>query len=260
MVARGTLAGQRTVSGTLAEIAARVAEAELRPPAITVVGPVAELRETLAWLERRPLHGEVVAVTRARAQASELAGRLRELGRGGGGDARRSGSSRSPVELPEPPDLLCFTSPNGVRLYFDALAGRRARRWPARASPPSARAPRPRCASAASRRTWCRSASWRRGCWRRSPASRSTGKRVLVARAAEARDVLPDGLRERGAEVDVIALYETVAEPLTEAQTEALKRRDVRDVHVVARPCGSCSTRRRRAVPGARPRSSRSGR
>ena len=35
---------------------------------------------------------------------------------------------------------------------------------------------------------------------------------VLVARAAEARDLLPDALRERGAEVDVVALYETVAE------------------------------------------------
>ena len=41
---------------------------------------MAELRETIAWLERRPLHGEVVAVTRARAQASGLAARLRELG------------------------------------------------------------------------------------------------------------------------------------------------------------------------------------
>ena len=48
------------------------------------------------------------------------------------------------------------------------------------------------------------------------------GGRVLVARAAEARDVLPVGLRERGAEVDVVALYETVAEPLGAAQLEAL--------------------------------------
>ena len=38
------------------------------------------------------------------------------------------------------------------------------------------------------------------------------GKRVLIARAAEARDVLPDALRARGAEVDVVALYETVRE------------------------------------------------
>jgi uroporphyrinogen III methyltransferase/synthase len=46
--------------------------------------------------------------------------------------------------------------------------------------------------------------------------------RALVARAAEARDVLPDALRERGAEVDVVALYETVAEPLSDGQLEAL--------------------------------------
>ena len=50
------------------------------------------------------------------------------------------------------------------------------------------------------------------------------GKRVLVARAAEARDVLPDALRERGAEVEVLPLYETVAEPLDDDQREALER------------------------------------
>ena len=40
------------------------------------------------------------------------------------------------------------------------------------------------------------------------------GRAVLVARAAEARDVLPDALRERGARVSDVALYDTVAEPL----------------------------------------------
>jgi uroporphyrinogen III methyltransferase/synthase len=49
------------------------------------------------------------------------------------------------------------------------------------------------------------------------------GQRVLIARAAEARDVLPDGLRERGAEVDVVALYRTVAEPLGDVERQALK-------------------------------------
>src|SRR5437764_5256582 len=47
-----------------------------------------------------------------------------------------------------------------------------------------------------------------------------TGRRVLVARAAEARDVLPDSLRERGVEVDVVALYDTRAEPLSDGQLE----------------------------------------
>jgi uroporphyrinogen III methyltransferase/synthase len=50
--------------------------------------------------------------------------------------------------------------------------------------------------------------------------------RALVARAAEARDVLPDALRERGAEVDVVALYETVAEPLDQAALEAVAGAD----------------------------------
>jgi uroporphyrinogen III methyltransferase/synthase len=50
------------------------------------------------------------------------------------------------------------------------------------------------------------------------------GRRVLVARAAEARDVLPAALRERDAEVDEVALYETVPEPLGEDERRALER------------------------------------
>jgi uroporphyrinogen III methyltransferase/synthase len=50
------------------------------------------------------------------------------------------------------------------------------------------------------------------------------GRRVLVARAAEARSVLPDALRERGAQVDDVALYDTVAEPLTDDGRAALDR------------------------------------
>ncbi len=66
--------------GTLATIARGRRRAADRAPAIAVFGPVAALRERLAWVERRPLQGVTVAVTRARAQASGLAERLRELG------------------------------------------------------------------------------------------------------------------------------------------------------------------------------------
>ena len=52
------------------------------------------------------------------------------------------------------------------------------------------------------------------------------GKPVLVARAAEARDVLPDGLRNLGAEVDVVTLYETVAETPDESEIEAAQDAD----------------------------------
>ena len=80
VVERGTLPGQRTVAAPLGRIAECIREAELRPPAITVIGPVARLRGELAWLERRPLFGSTVAVTRTRAQASSLSARLRGLG------------------------------------------------------------------------------------------------------------------------------------------------------------------------------------
>ena len=130
VVERGTLPGQRTVTAPLSEIAGSVAEEEIRAPAIVVVGRTAALHDTLAWLERRPLHGQVVAVTRARAQASGLASRLRSLG----AEVVETPAIRiepRPVEgeLLEAVSrireyaLVCFTSPNGVRLLFQALEG-----------------------------------------------------------------------------------------------------------------------------------------
>ena len=80
VVERGTLPGQRVVTGTLESIADEAAKAEIVPPALTVVGPVAARRDEIAWLESRPLHGRRIVVTRARAQASGLAKRLRDLG------------------------------------------------------------------------------------------------------------------------------------------------------------------------------------
>src|SRR5918997_809322 len=77
----GTLPEQRTVTGTLADIAGRVERAKLKPPAIMVVGDVVNLRESgLGWDERRPLFGRRVVVTRARAQAGELSAELEGLG------------------------------------------------------------------------------------------------------------------------------------------------------------------------------------
>jgi uroporphyrinogen III methyltransferase/synthase len=215
VVARGTLPGQRTVTGTLADVAERVAAAGLRPPAITLVGPVAGLRDTLAWVERRPLHGQVVAVTRARAQAGALAARLRELG----AEVVETPAIRIEprcVSLADPETyaLICFTSPNGVRLYFEAL-GRDARALAA----VQVAAIGPGTAAELQRRGIRADVVPERSVAEALLAALPDvrGKRVLVARAAEAREVLPEGLRARGAEVDVLALYDTVAEPVEAA-------------------------------------------
>jgi uroporphyrinogen III methyltransferase/synthase len=224
VIARGTLPGQRVVTASLGELAERVAAAGLRPPAITLVGPVAALRDPLAWLERRPLHGQVVAVTRARAQAGRLAARLRALG----AEVLETPSIRIEARAVEAPDpsayaLLCFTSPNGVELFFDALPGdgrALAGTRVAAIGPGTARALRER----GIRADLVPERFVAEGLLEALDGEPLEGRRVLVARAAEARDALPEGLRARGAHVDVLALYDTRAEPLTGEQREALGR------------------------------------
>lgn len=76
----GTTPRQQTVVGTVGTLATEVAKAALKPPALTIIGRVVELRETMNWFERRPLFGQTIVVTRTRQQASELSDRLTSLG------------------------------------------------------------------------------------------------------------------------------------------------------------------------------------
>ena len=230
VVERGTLPGQRTVAAPLSELAAAAAEAGVRPPAITVVGPVAARREAIAWFERRPLHGVSVVVTRARPQASELSRRLEALG-------------AEPIELPairiEPRidtdevrgmveaihsyALICLTSVNAARLLFEAMAtqGRDARALAnslvAAIGPGTVAALRERgvIADVVPQRSVAESLA------EALEKVDVDGKPVLIARAAEARETLPDALRRRGAKLDVVSLYETVPE---KPDPEALER------------------------------------
>jgi uroporphyrinogen III methyltransferase/synthase len=252
VVERGTLPGQRTVAAPLAEIAD--AANAIRPPAVTLVGPVARLREGLAWIERRPLHGRRVVVTRARAQASGLAKTLRGLG----AEVIEAPAIRiepRPVEAELLGyDLVCFTSPNAVGLFFDVLAerGKDARSLAGTAvaaiGPGTAR----ELAGHGIRADFVPERSVAEALLEELDGFGADGKRVLIPRAAEARDVLPDGLRERGAEVDVVALYDTVGEPLEEQVVEALAEADY-----VTFTSSSTVTRFMEAAGGAVPNGAR---
>jgi uroporphyrinogen III methyltransferase/synthase len=221
-IERGTWPGQRTVVATAATLPGAVDEAGVGAPAILLFGPVAARRERIGWLEERPLHGRKVVVTRARAQASALASRLRDHG-------------ADVVELPairiEPRidtaavatmvddlhsyALVCLTSPNGAELLLAAMAERGldgralAHATIAAIGPGTARALRERglIADIVPPRSIAESLveSLRE--------VEVEGRPVLIARAAEARDVLPEALAQRGALVDVVPLYETVREP-----------------------------------------------
>jgi uroporphyrinogen III methyltransferase / synthase len=221
VVERGTFPDQRTVLSTLAGIANAASDAGIKPPAVTVVGPAAARRERIAWFEGRPLHGKRVIVTRARAQASELARRLDALG-------------AEPIELPairiEPRidskevrraieslhayALVCLTSANGARLLFEAMAeqGRDARAL----ANATVAAIGPGTAAALAEHGVLADIVPERSVAEALVEALTKldveGKPGLIARAAEARDVLPEALRKRGAQVDVVALYETLAE------------------------------------------------
>lgn len=79
LVLHGSLAGQQTLAGTLAEVAARL-EAGLDGSATLIVGKVVGLRDHLRWFDQRPLFGRRILVTRSRHQAGELVELLEAAG------------------------------------------------------------------------------------------------------------------------------------------------------------------------------------
>jgi uroporphyrinogen III methyltransferase/synthase len=227
VIQSGTLPAQRVVLGTVATIASVAAAEGIGAPAIALFGEVARLREQLAWFESRPLAGVTIAVTRARAQASALAARLRALGADAVEvPAIRIAALQGPAPALDAYDLICVTSPNGVHALFDrlAVAGRDARALAgarvAAIGPGTAGALREHgvIADIVPERFVAEGLV--------EALAEMPVSRALIARAAQARDVLPLALRARGAEVDVVALYETLAEPFDDAQRAALARAD----------------------------------
>jgi uroporphyrinogen III methyltransferase/synthase len=221
----GTLPAQAVVEGRLDEIASRAENAGIKSPAIVVVGPVAELRRTLRWFDRRPLFGKRILIPRPQGQAAATARLVRRRG-------------AEPIELPAiaiipPPDpsrvtaaaraldtydVVAFTSENGVVWFFRELeAQRRDARAFGRAK---VAAIGPGTAAALEARGI--HADIVPGTFRGEALAQAilddlallTGvegrpRRVLIPRALVAREVLAEHLRADGCEVDVVPVYET---------------------------------------------------
>jgi uroporphyrinogen III methyltransferase/synthase len=208
----GTHPQQRTIRATLATIGSEAVEA----PSAIVVGPVAAL--DLAWFESRPLFGRRVVVTRAREQASGLRTRLVELG---AEVVELPAIEMKPLEF-ELPELseyawVVFTSANGVDAFF--ARGLHARGLDARALAGMKVAAIGPGTAAALERFGVRADLVPERFVAESlvaafPAPRVPAERVLLARAEQARDVLPAGLADLGYAVAVVPVYRTVtAEP-----------------------------------------------
>lgn len=208
---------QETIVGTLAGLPGLIEERGMKPPATILVGEVVRLREKLDWFERLPLTGVRVVVTRAREQADALTTQLEGLG-------------AAVVELPtieiRPPadtgpldraiaglaayDWLIFTSANGVRYFVDRL-DRSAADWRSLRAKICAIGPATRAAiEALHLKVDLMGKEYvAEGLLAAFAAYDLAGTRVLLPRAAVARDLVPIELARRGAVVDVVEAYRT---------------------------------------------------
>lgn len=235
----GTRPEQKTVVGTLTDIVAQAREADLEPPTVIVVGEVVRLREQLNWFEKRPLFGKRILITRPRKQAPELAALL-------------AASGAEPLECPTiqivPPESwdemdraiadlpryqwLVFTSVNGIgpfmrRLYelgadSRALAGLRL----CCIGPRTAE----ELGTYGLRADLVPSEFQAEGLLEAMKSAGVGGQRVLIARAAVARELLPEQLRALGCTVRVVTAYRTVLPSVDRERVRGLFREPGIDV------------------------------
>lgn len=215
----GTYPKQRTVSATLDTLVGEIQRNELTAPVITVIGPVAALRDEIAWFDKRPLFGKRIVVTRARSQAASLSDRLAARG----ADVLEMPATR--IEPTDPAALrsaiarlneygwVVFTSQNAVRIFWDTV---RAESRDARAfAGVKLAAVGPATADALLEHGLTVDVSPDRfvaeGLLDALRDRRDVrGVRVLYAAAQGARETLEDGLAELGAVVDRVELYRSV--------------------------------------------------
>ncbi|WP_248927432.1 uroporphyrinogen-III C-methyltransferase [Paenibacillus hamazuiensis] len=218
----GTWMEQETITGTLADILEKVRAANFQSPAVTIVGKVVQLRDKLAWFEKKPLFGKRVLVTRARSQSSDLVAMIDELGgeavefpvirlQPPSGEQAQRERDEALGRLPEF-DWVMFTSANGVEYFFQrlkelkidirALANARIA------------AVGPKTAAALESRglmiDMLPAKFQAETLFETIQTELKAGQRVLLPTADIAREELPKRLKELGLEVTEIDIYENV--------------------------------------------------
>ncbi|MFH7319349.1 uroporphyrinogen-III C-methyltransferase [Desulfurivibrio sp. D14AmB] len=227
---------QRSVVGTLADIAEVVKEAGITPPALVVVGEVVGLRDVINWYEQRPLFSKRVLVTRSRDQASELVEQLEDLGAScleGATIALAEPESWQPLDraLAEIATYqwLLFTSPNAIRFFFKRLADlgldSRSLKGPKIAVVGTATAES--LMAHGVRADLLPDQFTAEGLTAALLAQGVAGQKILLPRALKARDLLPASLGQAGATVEIVPVYRNVRPPMEAEIRQALERREI---------------------------------
>ena len=215
----GTTTRQEILTSTLANVSMLAKELKFAPPAILVVGKVVDLRDTLNWFDSKPLFGKGVVITRPERQADDLAQLLMKEG-------------ANPIHFPTikivpPPDWrdldsaikkledydwLIFTSANGVSFFFERLYAKKKDIRDLKGikicciGPATAE----QVENRGIRVDLVPDKFISEGILKSFYGINLKGKKILIARAFKARDVLPEGLKKLGAGVDVATAYVTV--------------------------------------------------
>ena len=218
---KGTTAGQKRVTAALSHLEEEVRRQGIETPAIIVVGKVCALADEFAWYEKLPLAGWKVLVTRPKNRSSRTSALLREKG----AEVLELPSIKT-VPLKDQSRLLramekmsgyqwaVFTSPTGVEVFFEELK----------------KAKRDIRILAGVRLAvigeGTKKALEERGLTadlmpevydgdalgETLAAALTGGEHILIPRAAKGNENLARLLREAGAEVDDVPIYETVYE------------------------------------------------
>ena len=237
IVTWGTKPEQRVVTASLHEIAAAVEKAELKPPAIIIMGGVVSLREKLRWFDKQPLFGKKIVVTRTREQASKLTEMLVPMG------ARviefptieikrleTAGKLFDAISAMSTYSWIVFTSQNAVNIFFDEVfeSGRDARVLGKTKIAAIGKA------SAEELKKYGLSADLvppqfvAESLLEEMKKYNLNGQRILIPCSADARTVLAEGLKDSGADVNRIHIYKAVKpEKIDPEILEQVKQADI---------------------------------
>lgn len=240
LVRWGTTCRQRSLISSLAAIAGDAQKQGFTPPSLLVVGEVVSLHDKLNWFEQRPLLGRGVVVTRSREQASDVVAALENLG---ACCHEFPTIAVTPMDDPAPIqnaaaqigsyDWVVFTSVNGVRMFWDVLdtQGLDARAFAGTRVAAIGPATAQGLAERGIRADFVPAKYVAEDIVRGLLARGVAGKRVLIPRAEQAREVLPDELLRAGAQVQVLPVYRTL--PVTAGAEELLSTLDKGEVHYI---------------------------
>ena len=217
LIYRGTTADQQVVVGTLGDIVQKKEAQAVKPPALVVVGQVVGLQDTLAWRSFLPLSGKRIVLLRAQGQNTAWVQQLSDLGAEVVAlplietKVISAAVNRISASFLMPFTTMIFTSPNGVTYFMESVL---AKGLDARAfSHKKMVALGPKTAQTLKQygiiADEIPTDYVAEGVLSLFSGSQSK-ERILLAIAKGAREVLAEGLKEKGARVTVLKLYETV--------------------------------------------------